>query len=87
MVEEGTTEEEFVLKTTESTLTLRADSEEQKRLWVRSIFLLKKRIADARKQEKKEAKSDHTLTTSSASPEKAQRTSKIRVVSSLRLKS
>jgi len=54
---------------------------------MRSIFVLKKRIHEARKQEKKEAKSDHTLTTSSASPDKAPRGSKLRVMSSLRVKS
>lgn len=54
---------------------------------MRSIFMLKKRIHEARKHEKKEAKSDHTLTTSSASPEKLPRSSKMRVISSLRLKS
>jgi hypothetical protein len=48
--------------------------------------MLKRLIIESRKQEKKEAKSDHTLTTSSASPEKARRTTKLKVLSSLSLK-
>lgn len=47
--EEGKKDDEFVLKTIEGEFVLKAGSEEAKREWIRSIFLLKKKTLAAKK--------------------------------------
>lgn len=79
--EEGSKDDEFVLKTVEGEFILKAGSEESKRQWVRSIYLLRKKTLASRKQ--RGGDSDlQTATKSTKSPNKTARTAKSKAITS-----